>query len=515
MKPPAKTLAILAFGAGLGGCAVGPDYQVPAETLPSSFTAGVAVAPAGAATIPTANPVDAARWWKSLNDPELDSLVEQAIRANPDLEIALDRLQEARAEESVALGGLLPVAGGGGGAAVGTGTNSTKGRVAGPLNAATNSTGYQEITEVAGFDANWELDFFGKNRRFVEAAYADAQAAAEARNAVLVSLVADVVRAYLDARTSQLRLAITSQNIQAEQQTFDFVQARFGRGLTNQLDVTLARRQLETVQSQVAPLQAALASAENRLAVLLGKFPGDLTDELKNNAPVLPQILGSISPGLPVDLLQRRPDIRLAERQLAASNARIGVATAALFPRVGISAGIGLQGQGINKEPEKTNSIWSAGPTAYWPLLDFGALDAAIEAQDFHTRALLVNYRKTILGAVEEVDNAIASYSAGQDSLAHLSQAFTASQQAVDLATGRYNRGLTDFLNVLDAQRQLIVLQGQYADAQESVVLQFVALYKGLGGGWEGYQSVPAIRTPRPAIVAVFQHLLAPDAPQK
>ena len=510
-----NALTVLAIGACFSGCAVGPDYHTPATAMPGNFSVSLATTNTNTTTTQDIKPIDAAHWWQSLNDPELNSLVERAIQANPDLEIALDRLQEARADEAVAFGGALPKGGGGGGAAVGTGTNSTKGRVAGPLNAATNTTGLKEITEVAGFDAAWELDFFGKDRREIEAAYDDVQAAGEMRNAVLISLISDVVRAYMDTRTLQFQLAITNDNIRTEQQTFGFVQARYTRGLTNELDVTLSQRQLETVQAQVAPLQAGIAAAQRRLAVLLGKFPDELADELQKSPATLPDIPGSIEPGLPVDLLQRRPDIRLAERQLAASTARIGVATADLFPRVGISAGIGLQGQGLNKDPDKTNSIWSAGPTAYWPLLDFGTLDAAIEAQDFHTKAQLVNYKKTILGAVEEVDNALANYAAGQDRLGHLNQALAASQQAVSIASLRYGRGLTDFLNVLDAQRQAYELQDQFAAAQESVILQFVALYKGLGGGWEGYQSVPQIRTPMPAILAAFQHAFSVDAPQK
>jgi len=512
---PAKTLAILAIGACFAGCAAGPDYHMPTTAMPDKFSSGQVATNAKATTVPETTPIDDAHWWQSLNDPQLNSLIEQAIQANPDLEIALDRLQESRAQETVALGRVLPVGGGGGGAGVGSGSDATRGRVAGPLTAGTNSSGFKEITEVAGFDAGWELDFFGKNRREIEAAYDDAQAAVEARNAVLISLISDVVRAYMDARTLQLRLAITNQNIATEQQTFNFVQARFNRGLTNDLDVALSQRQLETVQAQVAPLQAAIAAAQNRLAVLLGKFPDDFAQELQKNPPALPQIPGPIQPGLPVDLLQRRPDIRQAERQLAASTARIGVATAELFPRVGVTAGIGLEGQGLDKSPDRTNSIWSAGPTAYWPLLDFGALDAAIEAQDFHTKALLVNYKKTVLGAVEEVDNALANYGAAQDSLGHLSLALDASKQAVSLASQRYDRGLTDFLNVLDAQRQLYELQDQYATAQEAVILQFAALYKGLGGGWEGYQSVPNIRTPMPAIIASFEHVLSADEPQK
>jgi len=218
---------------------------------------------------------------------------------------------------------------------------------------------------------------------------------------------------------------------------------------------------------------------------------------------------------LPLDVIRRRPDIREAERQLAGATARIGVATADLFPRVAITAGAGVQGQGFGVTPVVTKDIWSAGLLATWPLLDFGTLDALVDVADLRTHEMLVNYKRTVLNAVQEVDNAINGYAAQQDRLRNLGDALSASQRAVSLATQRYDRGLTDYLNVVDAQRQEYDLAAQYASAQMTAAEQFVALYKGLGGGWEEYQSIPPIRQPQPAVVAAFRRVLAPEDPLK
>ena len=506
-----RPLCALAVASFVSGCTVGPNYHIPSTTMPSAYSAA-STQPAS-----TAQAVEISRWWQTFNDPELNALIEHAVAANFDLEIALTRLQEARTLEVAIEGPSLPVAGLSAAAGRGSGTNSTKGRISPPLNAASNTTGLKEITQIAGFDAGWELDLFGHYRREIEAAGDDTQAAAEVRNGVLIAVVADVARAYMDDRTYQMRVAIIQDNIRIERQTVDLVQERFNRGLTNEFDLTLAKRQLSSLESQLAPLQEQVAIAQRRLAVLIGDFPDNLPSQTSQPAllPQLPQLPQRIEPGLPVDLLRRRPDIRQAERELAASTARIGAAEADLFPRVGITAGAGLQGQGLGRHPQESSFIWSAGPSAYWPLLDFGTLDALIDIQDLRTHEQLLNYKRTVLSAVEEVENAISGYDAEQNRLANLSDALVASKRAVTLASERYDRGLTDFLNVLDAERQLYELQDQYAVAQETVVLQFISLYKGLGGGWEDYQTIPDIRRPQPAIVATFQRSLSSDDPEK
>jgi NodT family efflux transporter outer membrane factor (OMF) lipoprotein len=491
-----------------GGCAMGPNYRTPATPMPASFDAGPASPPTTQPTQPAIEqPVDIARWWQSLNDPELDSLVERAVRANLDLRIALARLQEVRAEEFVVTGGTLPLVDFAAAAGRGTGSDSTRGRVPGPLHSADNTKGLKEITETAGFDAVWEIDLFGRFTREIEAARADSQAAFEARNAVLISVVADVAGAYVDQRALRQRLSVARQNLATQQQTVALVTNRFNQGITNELDVALAQRELASVQATIAPFQASVAQAQRRIAVLLGELPQDLYRELqqKGNLPGTPEKLQT---GLPIDLLRRRPDIRQVERELAASTARIGVATANLFPRVAISGAFGFQGQGLGQTPVSEKSIWSLGPTAYWPLLDFGVLDSIVEFQDLRTQELLAAYRRAVLLAVEEVDNAISNYTAQRDRLDRLNDAVAASERAVSLATQRYDRGLTDFLNVLDAQRQLYDLQDQQAVAQQSVVVQYIMLYKALGGGWQPFPNVPDIRHPLPAVIAAGREAL-------
>ncbi|HXE51687.1 MAG TPA: TolC family protein, partial [Tepidisphaeraceae bacterium] len=224
----------------------------------------------------------------------------------------------------------------------------------------------------------------------------------------------------------------------------------------------------------------------------------------------LPLPPSAIAPGLPVDLLRRRPDIRQAERELAASTARIGVAVANLYPRVALTGAFGFQGQGLGQTPVLNKTIWSFGPAAYWPVLDFGVLDSIVQEQDLRTREQMFNYRRIILRAVAEVDNAISNYNAQREQVDRLNEAVAASERAVTLATQRYERGLTDFLNVLDAQRQLYGLQDQQAVAQEEMVLQYIAIYKALGGGWENYQQIPTIRKPQPAVIAAGREALAP-----
>jgi NodT family efflux transporter outer membrane factor (OMF) lipoprotein len=259
-------------------------------------------------------------------------------------------------------------------------------------------------------------------------------------------------------------------------------------------------------------VDAEASAAEYTLAVLTGEYPENMVQEL-GKPDLIPTTPAATAPGAPIELLKRRPDIQQAERELAAATARIGVATANLFPQVAVIGAIGTQAQGWGTLPGVSKHIWSFGPGAVWPLLDFGALDAQVDIAHLEARASLVNYRKTILNAVQQVDTALDAYEAEQVRIEKLTEAMTAGQRAVDLSTERYDRGLTDFLNVVDAERQFYDLQEQYAEAQVSQGEQFVQLYKSLGGGWQNYQAVPKIRLPQPAIVAAFRRVLARDAP--
>lgn len=504
----ARVLGILALGAWLAGCAVGPNYRTPRVPAPDAFVA--AAAPAGSAS--TAPAVDLAQWWRALNDPQLDSLIDRAIRANPDIEIALTRLQEARTQEVALVSDALPEVGAGGGGGHGTGSDMARGRAPPALAAADNTAGIGPIQQVVGFDANWEIDLFGKYRREFEASRYDAQAAAWSRNAILTSVVADVARAYVDMRGLQMRLAITRQNIDSAQQFRDLAKVRSDRGLTNELDFDLAERELATLQSDVAPLRAQVHAAQYSIAVLLGQYPEELVAELDKSG-LIPAIPQQIQPGLPLDLLKRRPDIHEAERQLAAATARIGVATANLFPHLSITGGLGTQAAGLGTGP--SSHIWSVGPSVYWPLLDFGSLDALVDVADLQTHERLTTYRRTIVDAVRDADTAIDNFTAQRDRLENLSRAMAASERAVSLASQRYDRGLTDFLNVVDAERQQYALEDEYTATQQSAADAFVNLYKALGGGWEQYQNIPSIRRPQPAVIAAFRRLAAGDDPQQ
>ncbi len=496
---------------GLTACAVGPDYRTPRPDAPARFVAAPAAAQSNAAIGAATPGVDLAVWWRSLNDAQLNSLVERAVKSNLDLQIALDRQQQARTYEALVVGHALPQVDATAGEGRGTGSDLTKGRADPGLRSADDGTGLRHLNTIAGFDAVWELDIFGKYRREIEAARFDSEAAAAARYAVITSIVADVVRAYVDLRGLQIQVGVLRQASDVLRESLRIVNIRYQRGITNELDVTLATRELEVVDSQIAPAQAQVSAAQYALAVLLGEYPESIVQELKT-PELIPPMPGPVAPGAPLDLLKRRPDIRQAERELGAATARIGVATADLFPQVALIGSIGSQqGQSSATGRNVGQHIWSFGPGAIWPLLDFGALDAEVEIADLQAHASLLSYRRTILNAVQQVDSALDAYAAQQSRLEALGLALAAGQRAVDLATERYNRGLTDFLNVVDAERQFYDIQIEYVSAQIAEGEQFVQLYKSLGGGWQNYRQVPAIHRPQPAIVAAFRSVLHPS----
>ncbi|HYX74917.1 MAG TPA: efflux transporter outer membrane subunit [Steroidobacteraceae bacterium] len=516
--PPRLGTFLLTLGACLlAGCAVGPNYHTPKLPAPDRYAAEVsAAAPSPAAgTAAAAVPaVDLTGWWHALKDSELDALIERAIDGNPDLLIALDRLQAARSFEAGIIGAVLPEAEAAVGGGRGTGSNLARGRTPQTQISAANTAGLERINVVGGFDALWELDVFGKYRREIEAARYDTQATRAARNSVLVSVIADVARAYVDLRGLQVRASVLNEAITNLRESQRIISIRYERGITNELDVTLATRELATLEAQAAPVEAEMRAAEYTIAVLLGAYPEDMVKELSASAMV-PSVPGAVVVGLPVELLRRRPDIHQAERELAGANARIGIATANLFPSVFVSGSLGFQRQQAPGLPTIGQHIWSLGAGAAWPLLDFGQLDAQVEIADLQTRALLVNYKKTIQEAVREVDTNVGRYGAEQVSLSKLETALVASQRAVTLANERYERGLTDYLNVVDAERQEYDIEEQYTSAQVAAAEDFIELYRSLGGGWENYQALPPIHHPEPAIIAMFQRVLSRSDPLK
>jgi NodT family efflux transporter outer membrane factor (OMF) lipoprotein len=496
-------LSSLALAFALSGCAVGPEYLTPDAVLPASFLAQpVGKEPASGG----ANP-DQWQWWATLRDPQLNSLIARALANNLDLKIALDRLQQARLQLVVLGSQALPELNGGGGGGVGSGTDETKGRAAQALRAGDNSGALKSITQIGGLDAEWEIDIFGKIARRVEAQVYTAEALKEARDWVYVVIAADVARLYFDLRARQDRLAILNRDIEAAHRVLDLAQTRLDRGLTNELDVTLAKRQVATLEADVEPLKALIAANGYAIAVLVGEYPEALARELRRPGAV-PRLPPRAPVGLPVDLLRRRPDIREAERFMAAAVADIGARTADLFPSLVITAAAGAQGGPRSGSAIPITWIDSVGPSINAPILDFGALDARIEIADYRAHELAAAYKQTILVAVQQVDEANTAYRSYRQSLRSLDTAVDAARQATKIASERYDRGLTDFLNVLDAERQQFALEAQRAEVVRLAGDSFVALYKALGGGWPPDEIIPPVRHPDPAAIAAVKRLI-------
>jgi NodT family efflux transporter outer membrane factor (OMF) lipoprotein len=498
--------SLLVSTACLCGCAAGPNYTPFSFHTPASFVASGlegSVKPGRWAA------ADLAHWWRSFRDPELNSLVERAVEANLDIEIALDRLQEARTRVLETVGASLPSGDLSASKSVGTGSDNTRGRIDEALHAASDTAGYERVNQVAGFAGGWDLDIFGRYRREIEATLYDAEAAADDREGVLITVVADVARAYLDLRAFQARLVVARESVDTAKRNLNLVQTRAKEGITNDLDVALAQRELSTFEAAIPPLEGDIDAAKYVIAVLLGRYPEDITAELVHARPI-PAFPARIAVGTPLDVLRRRPDVQEAERLLAAATARIGVATADLYPDLSVSGALGAQGGTVVPGAQPLTYIAAAGPSLMWPVLDFGTLDARVDIADLQTKEQLTRYKRTVLQAVDQVDEATVSYRAQEGQLRDLDRAIAAAKQAMTLSRDRYDRGLTDFLNVIDAERQLYALQAQYIETQQGAAEQLVRLYKALGGGWETYQAVPPIRRPQPAIAAAVNRALAP-----
>jgi len=483
-----KVLCFFSFAAALwsAGCAVGPSYYPPAADAPKHWSGSLAGGE-------TPGPFDAARWWETLQDPVLNALIDRAVQSNHDLRIAEARLREARAARDVTAGDLWPAIRGRGAF---TRTRSSR-RNSGSQSAGTagnaasgGDTSYTKTqTDLwqAGFDASWEIDVFGGTRRAVEAAGADTGAALEAKRDVLVSLLAEVATNYVELRGLQKRLAITKNTCATQADTLELTRDRSTAGLTSELDVLRADAQLKTTQSQIPGLESLAKHAMHRLGVLLGTDPGALLSELSADAPI-PPLPPDVPVGLPSELLRRRPDVRTAERQLAAATARIGVAVADLFPRFSLTGSFGRQAEDARDLKIGVNRFWSFGPSVQWPVFEGGKILANIKVQSARQEQAAARYEKTVLVSLEETENALIDYSREQIRLKSLADATDANRVTVDLSKELYARGLTDFLTVLDAERSLYSSEDQLVQSRQTAVVNLIALYKALGGGWEVFE---------------------------
>ena len=472
-----KNLFMVPAGAALLslliGCSVGPDYKEPALPVPTVWNEAQQK---GVGT----RAADLARWWTAFDDSLLNSLVERAVQSNLDLRIAEARIRESRAARAAVASGAWPSLDISGSYA----RNRTSENA---LNASSQGSGSGIKLErnlfTAGFDANWEIDVFGGVRRSVEAAEATIEATQYSQRDILVTLLGDVARNYIELRGAQRRLAVARDNLKTQQDSLDLTRVRFEAGLASDLDVARAEAQLNTTASQIPTLESVLKAAAYNLDLLLGLSPGALWPELEREIAI-PQLPPEVLVGVPSDLLRRRPDVRFAERRLAAVTPQVGAAVADLFPTFFLIGDLGLQSISASDWFTGRSRFWSIGPTISWPVFDGGRIRANIEIRNAQQEQALTEYEKTVLTAFGDVEKSLVNYAQEQVRYQTLTAAVAANRRAVTMAQELYIRGLNDYLNVLDTQRALYVTETEMAQSQAAMASNLVALYKALGGGW-------------------------------
>jgi outer membrane protein, multidrug efflux system len=457
----------------LAGCTVGPDPIAPEPS----------VSPAWHSELQdglTAKPIDPntlASWWITLNDPQLSGLIDRAAAGNLDLKTAHSRIRESRARRGIAEGAGLPT--------LTAAASATSRRTDTNRGLDTTSESY-----TSSFDAGWEVDLFGRVRRSVEAAQADLESVEEDLHDVLVSLLAETALNYIEVRTFQARLAAAEANLETQNETYQLTLWRSQTGLDDELAMHQARYNLESTRSQIPTLRTGLEEAMNRLAVLLGETPGNLHQELETPRAI-PVPPAEVAVGVPADTVRRRPDVRRAERELAAQTARVGVATAALYPRLTLNGSIGVESLSLRDPSSSTRTgTVSGGPGISWAIFD-PTVRPNIEVQSALQEQALIRYQAVVLGSLEEVENALIAYAQEQRRRDNLRQATESAQAAADLAQFKYQAGLTDFSNVLDAQRSLLSFQDQLHQSNGTVTSNVIRLYKALGGGWTSMATAP------------------------
>jgi outer membrane protein, multidrug efflux system len=462
-------LCLLAGAAfGLEACsAVGPDYQPQAPVAMEGWSRIDVDDPS---LVRAESSGDLSQWWQRLDDPLLSELVETALRASPDLRSAQARLRESRARREIAGSARYPALTAGGSASRSRSSEET------------GSGDTRDFFSV-GFDASWELDVFGGVRRGVEAAEADLESAEASLDDTRVSLAAEVALAYVDVRTQQLLLDISRANLESQSETLQLTEWRAQAGLVSSQDVEQARSSREQTRAQIPALEISLAEAENSLDILLGLVPGTLHPRFAA-AGGLPAVAEQIVVGIPAETLLQRPDVRAAERALAAETARVGVAEAARYPSFDLSGSIGLEALsfGALGSSSAGTAALLAGFTA--PIFDAGRLRAQVEIQDSVRERAQVAYEQTVLTALQEVENALVAIARNRERGEALAIAADSARNAAQLARQRYSAGLIDFQSVLDSERSVLVLEESLGINQANAVRALIRLYKALGGGW-------------------------------
>lgn len=479
------------FSLGLGACVfVGPDYKPPEPDLPGHWSTGGDHGAQNGAVL--------AAWWREFDDPVLDSLVEEALAANLDLASARAQIREARAQRRLAWAELGPSANvnltrtrtkthifdeeePAGAAGAGSGSGSGSGSVNMSGGAAEVDT--TEDLYNAKLDASWEIDLFGGKRRGLEAAKAGFDSSVENLRDVRVSLVAEVVLNYIDLRTAQQRLAIAESSLASLGETYDLASWRMQAGLVSELDVAQARTELESTRANLPSFRTSMTEARNRLAVLLGRAPGELATRLEAAAPV-PLANRALAVGIPADTLRQRPDVRVAERNLAAQTARLGEAMAERYPSFTLSGSFVVEALTLSALNDAKTGVSTLMGSVTAPIFDSGRIRANIRTQDAVLEQNRLAYQGAVLTALEDVENALVGLVNTRERRSTLEAAAGSARETLGLAEHRYSGGLVDFLTVLDGQRTLLNLEDQLAGSTGDLATAQVQLFKALGGGW-------------------------------
>jgi NodT family efflux transporter outer membrane factor (OMF) lipoprotein len=484
----------------LCACTMGPDFKRPSEASPAQWTGPAADSAAQSVAVP--QPLDAA-WWNSFGDPLLTELVTQAIQNNLDVKVAIARLAESRAQlgqakadelptlngnasytrELQSADGVIGLLGGSSSSTPGTSANGLGGRQSGvPTQSAAPALPAFKLYQY-GFDSSWELDLWGRVRRTTENASASVDAQNEARHDAIVSTAAEVARDYLNLRGTQQKLNITQQNFAYAQRTVQLTTERARHGLATDLDVANAQSQAQLTAADIPQLQQQQAQLINAIGLLLGEYPQALAARL-TAASAQPIVPPRVPIGLPSELARRRPDIRQAEAQLHAATANIGAAKADFFPKITLSGSFAIQATQFTNLGSWGARSYSLGPSVSVPIFEGGRLRATLALREAQQQEAAITYRKTVLSAFRDVDDALTGFATEQSRRDRLAQSVQASRHALEIANQRYVRGISNYLDVLTAQKTLLTNEQQLADSTAIVTTNLVALYKALGGGW-------------------------------
>jgi len=485
-------LSVPMLGIGLAGCTVGPNFESPEiAEAPRRTSPGAASVPSRAVV----GEIDQA-WWKSFRDPQLSSLVERLVAQNLDLKTAAERVVQSVAQRQVAVSQGLPHIEGQ--------SLSTYNRVSpnGPISefvpAPGSSVNYALFQD--GLTSSWQLDLFGRVRRAVEAADANALAAVENRHGVALAAVAELAQSYMQLRGTQNRLDIAKRNLGLAEQSLDLVKARFGNGVATTLELAQARAQQATIAATLPPLRTQEAELINAVGLLLGEAPRALESELRRPR-ALPRMPRRIPLGLPGTLIRRRPDVREAEAQLHEATAETGVAVANFYPDVTLNGAANVQSLHLSNLFSLGSTAFSVGPDISIPIFEGGRLRGTLALRESRQRETAIIFQRTVLRAWQEVDDALTAYSEAQRRRADLARAVAENEAALQAAQQRYSEGAIDFLNVNTTQAQLLQSENDLADIDTRIATDLVNLYRALGEGWEDADLIHgAVRPPRPRI---------------